>query len=93
MVTFKRGWGRLYYTQYTLLSNVRQLSFFFRNKHIHTQGRGKGVLTQKMSLGHYSSFIITRLQLMLMPMSLGPTISYNHLVFSLLFHTSCKLTQ
>ena len=25
MVTFKRGWGKLYYTQHTLLSNMRQL--------------------------------------------------------------------
>ena len=25
MVTFKRGWGKLYYTQHTLLSNVGQL--------------------------------------------------------------------
>ena len=51
MVTFKKWWGKLYYTQYTLLSNVRQLSFFFRNKHIHTQGIGKGVLTQKNEFG------------------------------------------
>ena len=54
MVTFKEGWDKLYYTQYTLLSNVGQLPFFFffllsfwRNKHIYTQGRGKEVLTQK----------------------------------------------
>ena len=40
MVTFKGGRGKLYYIQYTLLSNVGQLSilffFFFRNKHTHT---------------------------------------------------------
>ena len=29
MVTFKRGWGKLYYTQHILLSNVRQLSILF----------------------------------------------------------------
>ena len=49
IVTFKGGWGRLYYTQHTLLSNVRQLGFFFFfEKQIHTlsQGRGKEVLTQ-----------------------------------------------
>ena len=49
MVTFKGECGKLYYTQHTLLSNVGQLPilFFFRNKHTHTQGRGKEVLTQK----------------------------------------------
>ena len=29
MVTFKRVWGKLYYTQHILLSNVRQLSILF----------------------------------------------------------------
>ena len=29
MVTFKRSWDNLYYTQHTLLHNVRQLLFFF----------------------------------------------------------------
>ena len=50
MVTFKRGRDKLYYTQHTLLSNVGQLPFFFRNKHTHThtEGRGKGVLTQSV---------------------------------------------
>ena len=51
MVTFKGGWGKLYYTQHTLLSNVGQLPIFFlfflRNKHTHTQGRGKEILTQR----------------------------------------------
>ena len=38
MVIFKRVWDKLYYTQYTLLSNVGQLPIFFlRNKHTHTQ--------------------------------------------------------
>ena len=32
---------------YILLNNVGQLPFFFKNKHTHTQGRGKVVLTQK----------------------------------------------
>ena len=36
MVTFKRGWDKLYYTQHTLLNNVRKLN-------THTQGKGKGV--------------------------------------------------
>ena len=42
MVTFKGGRGKLYYIQYTLLSNVGQLSilffFFFleTNTHTHT---------------------------------------------------------
>ena len=41
MVTFKGGWGKLYYTQHTLLSNVEQLPsfFFWRNKHTHTRER------------------------------------------------------
>ena len=29
MVTFKGGWDKLYYTQHTLLSNIRQLSILF----------------------------------------------------------------
>ena len=46
MVTFKGGWGKLYYIQYTLSNNVGQLPILFlRNKHTHTQGRGKEVLT------------------------------------------------
>ena len=38
MLTFKEGWGKLYYTQHTLLSNVGQLPILFllRNKHTHT---------------------------------------------------------
>ena len=36
MVTFKEGWYKLYYTQHTLLSDVGQLPFFFRNKQTHT---------------------------------------------------------
>ena len=55
MVTFKEGWDKLYYTQYTFLSNVGQLPFFFfnivflRNKHTHTltKGREKEVLIQR----------------------------------------------
>ena len=47
MITFKGGWGKLYYIQHSLLSNVGQLPFFFFEKqtHTHTQGRSKGVLT------------------------------------------------
>ena len=45
MITFKAGWGKLYHTQHTLLSNMRQLSFCFffffeKQTHTHTQGRG-----------------------------------------------------
>ena len=37
MVTFKEGWGKLYYTQHTLLSNIRQLPIiFFFDKETHT---------------------------------------------------------
>ena len=40
MVTFKGGWGKLYYTQHTLLSNIRQLPILFflikNHTHIHT---------------------------------------------------------
>ena len=52
METFKGGWGKLYYTQYTLLSNVGQLPFYFleTNTHTHTQRRGKGVLTQRHTI-------------------------------------------
>ena len=49
MVTFKRDWGKLYYTQHTFLSNVRQLPIlfflFFFEKQTYTQGRGKEILT------------------------------------------------
>ena len=43
MVTFKGGWGKLYYTQHTFLSNVRQLPFFLEiHTHTHThKGDGK----------------------------------------------------
>ena len=43
-----KGWGKLYYTQHTLLSNVGQLPilfffFFLRNKHTHIhKGEEKG---------------------------------------------------
>ena len=48
MVTFKGGWGKLYYTQHTFLSNVRQLPFFLEiHTHTHTQGRWKEILTQR----------------------------------------------
>ena len=36
MVTFKGGWGKLYYTQHTLLSNVGQLPILFFEKQTHT---------------------------------------------------------
>ena len=44
MVTFKEVWGKLYYTQHILLSNVEQLPFFFFfEKQIYTHKReGKG---------------------------------------------------
>ena len=36
MVIFKRMWDKLYYTQYTLLSNVGQLpTFFFLETNTH----------------------------------------------------------
>ena len=43
MVTFKREWGKLYYTQHIFLSNVGQFPFFFflRNKHTHTKEKRK----------------------------------------------------
>ena len=69
MVTFKEGWGKLYYTQHTLLSNsnVEQLSilffffflFFEKQTHTHTKGREKRVITQKhitTSLKSYGNF-------------------------------------
>ena len=38
MVTFKEGWGKLYYTQHTFLSNVGQLLIlFFFEKQTHTR--------------------------------------------------------
>ena len=37
MVTFKGEWGKLYYTQHTLLSNVGQLPILFFEKQTHTQ--------------------------------------------------------
>ena len=52
MVTFKGGWGKLYYTQYTLLSNVRQLPILFFEKqththtHTHTRERKRGFNTK-----------------------------------------------
>ena len=46
MVTFKGEYGKLYYTQHTLLSNVGQLQFFLETN-THTQGRGKWIITQK----------------------------------------------
>ena len=36
MVTFKEGWGKLYYTQHILLSNVGQLPILFFEKQTHT---------------------------------------------------------
>ena len=35
MVTFKGGWSKLYYTQHTLLSNMRQLRILFFEKQTH----------------------------------------------------------
>ena len=49
MVSFKEGWGKLYHTQHTLLSNVGQLSILFfleTNTHTH-KGEENGVLTQR----------------------------------------------
>ena len=37
MVTFKGGWGKLYHTQHTFLSNVRQLPTLFFEKQTHTR--------------------------------------------------------
>ena len=51
MITFKEGCGKLYYVQYTFLSNVRQLSFFLEtNTHTHTQGIWKEVLTKRHTI-------------------------------------------
>ena len=61
MVTFKGGWGKLYYTQHTLLSNMGQLLILFFEKQTHTEGRGKEVLTQRhttTSLKSYSYSIV-----------------------------------
>ena len=44
MVTFKRGWDKLYYTQHTFLRNVGQLPILFfleTNTDIYIQERGK----------------------------------------------------
>ena len=49
MVTFKKGWDKLYYIQHTLLSNAGQLSilfFFYIETNTHTQGRGKETNTK-----------------------------------------------
>ena len=49
-----KGWGKLYYTQHTLLSNVGQLPilffFFEKQTHTHTQGRGKRFLIQRHTI-------------------------------------------
>ena len=37
IITFKEGWGKLYYTQHTLLSNVGQSAFFFFETHTHKE--------------------------------------------------------
>ena len=47
MVTFKGGWGKLYYTQYTFLKQCGTITIFSRNTHTHTQGRWKEILTQR----------------------------------------------
>ena len=63
MVTFKKGWDKLYYIQHTLLSNAGQLSilffFFFIETNTHTQGRRKESLTQRHTttpLKNYGNF-------------------------------------
>ena len=65
MVTFKGGYGKLYYTLHTRhsLKQCRTISFFFfflRNKHTythtHTQGKGKEVLTQKHTITPLKSY-------------------------------------
>ena len=46
IVTFKRGWNKLYYTQYTFLSNMRQLLFFFfLETNTHTKERERDDLS------------------------------------------------
>ena len=60
MVTFKELWNKLYYTQHTLLNNVRQLFFFvffFWETNTHTEERKRDFnikthhnSTQKISL-------------------------------------------
>ena len=65
MVTFKGGYGKLYYTLHTRhsLKQCRTISFFFfflRNKHTythtHTQGKGKEVLTQRHTITPLKSY-------------------------------------
>ena len=65
MVTFKGGYGKLYYTLHTRhsLKQCRTISFFFFfliNKHTythtHTQGKGKEVLTQKHTITPLKSY-------------------------------------
>ena len=57
MVTFKGGWGKLYYTQHTLLSNVGQLPFFFlRNKHSH-KGEGNEFLHKDTPQFHLKAMV------------------------------------
>ena len=48
MVTFKGGWGKLYYTQHTFLSNVGQLPilFFEKQTYTHTRERERGSNTK-----------------------------------------------
>ena len=58
MVTFKGGWGKLYYTQYTLLSNVGQLPilFFEKQTHRHTRERERGFIIQVKRVALIGSF-------------------------------------
>ena len=65
MVTFKGGYGKLYYTLHTrhYLKQCRTIIFFFfflRNKHTythtHTQGKGKEVLTQRHTITPLKSY-------------------------------------
>ena len=67
MVTFKGGYGKLYYTLHTRhsLKQCRTISFFFffekqthihTHTHTHTQGKGKEVLTQRHTITPLKSY-------------------------------------
>ena len=59
MVTFKGEWGKLYYTQHTLLSKVRQLLilfFFEKQTHIHKPITIIETLTLLLKFGHVFHF-------------------------------------
>ena len=64
MITFKKGCGKLYYTQHTLLSNVGQLPILFlRNKP--TQGRGIMVIINNCI--YYDFFFFLHIELYNLP--------------------------